>query len=171
MNLKQDRQLLYDCDRCKKSGLYKKRNCFLFGSEVQSTEVTNAVGERSKIEGIEVVDIVYTREEQVEVEVDTLLGSILPEIMSKFQNKSLFQVLIHVFGKVCPRSFVDGDVSNLLTMESFCRDYHVSPFGNHVGYLDIPSVMIESFSIISIARERVKSEEMRQYTTNSGNDK
>lgn len=134
---------------------------------MQSTEVTTSVGRKTKVGEIETSELLFERGEVLDIDQEKLLEELVPKVMEFLPNKSVFQIMISIFGKVCPRSFVNEEVSVLLTMESFCKDYNVSLFGKDVGYLDIPLALIEAFSTIAVARERVKIAEMRKYTAGS----
>jgi hypothetical protein len=84
------------------------------------------------------------------------------EIMDVEVKWSALEVLKYIFPGVCPKSLITAEINEMLTMESFCREYHVPPLGAERGYLDYPIQIIDIFGTIGIARERVRSREIAE---------
>jgi hypothetical protein len=151
VNWEAKRQKSYDCDLCLKKD-FNGKNCFLFGDEVQTVEV------RTK-----------TSKETRELTSDDIFDEVLPELMEGLPSEvSYMDAMFSLMPKVCCKSLTTNEISELQMMEFFCKDYHVPPLGADIGYLDYPTKMIDIFSIISSARERVKANEMKAHQFNSG---
>lgn len=99
---------------------------------------------------------------------EELCGTFLPLVQAESPDKSIFQCLRSGCKAVCPKGLIDAELSELVEMESFCRDYHVPPYGAGSGYADYPLRMIDAFSTISIARERVRAKEMASIQRQQG---
>jgi hypothetical protein len=163
MNKKPARQKLYDCRRCQDSGDFEKLNCFWYGGEVQQVEFHSTIKDKSE-------NVICTKGTVREFTAEELLEDFLPELTEAFPSLSLFQALGEGCRSVCPKSLVTPEVDEMLQMESFCRDYHVPPYGASTGYFDYPVGVIQSFGVISIARERVQMRELEELrNSGSGN--
>lgn len=145
---------MYNCKHCQEVKEIDKRQCFWFGDEVQEIcaeqNVDNMYGNR-----------IITKGEKYNVSSDELI-SIITEIVNTYDKFSCLAACRTVFPQVCPKSLITNGIDQLLSMEAFCRDYHVPPLGASVGYLDYPQILVEIFGTISVARERVRARELAE---------
>lgn len=149
----------YKCGLCRQSDPFSEsklgadRVCYLFGREHDELEVI--VHQDVEKDGM----ILLKSGEKLRLSKNEIIDFI-EDITDMFPKLSALDALKTVFPTVCPKSLMDQEVDGLITMESFCRDYHVPPLGSDIGYLDYPCRMIQAFAAISTIRERTKMKDI-----------
>ena len=159
MHSEASRQTLYNCKRCRKSGDVDKRNCFWYGDEVQKIKAFQDVADKD--------EILLKQNEVNEITSDELIAFI-SDVMFMYPQLSPLEVCFNIFKAVCPKSLIEGGLDEMLSMEAFCREYHVPPLGAEIGYLDYPNILVQSFGVIGVTRDRVRAKEMKQLEANHG---
>lgn len=101
-------------------------------------------------------------EEIEDVSAEDLMEHIIPQIVEQHPEASTLDIFKKFLRGTCPRAFVDPAIGDIIEAEAFCREYHVSPLGANVGFLDHPTKLVQAFGIIATARERYKEQRMKQ---------
>ena len=141
----------YDCERCIKTGEYKKRVCFLKHKEIELNvpDVTES-SVREKSELISWERKKCTKEDVIKIllEVHKLLPNKLVHDVMRFPLMRMG--LKH--NEVCPMGLFDYDSNFYIELETAASKYHVLPYEG--AYLDQPQDIIEAFTVIKAAEAR-----------------
>ena len=147
------RQKAYDCSICKKK-LFDQRACYFFKPQEQEiTFVQDVVNDDG--------NVIFKKDKKKDmVDVEEIVDEIIPDIMDCYKETSAFKACLKT--NICPKSLMTDEVSEVINMESFCKDYHLQPLGKDVGYLDYPRILVELFGIIGTTRDRVNLETLQE---------
>ena len=159
MNKEPARQKQYNCRLCRLKEQDAERCCYWFNGEVHD---------------LQAVQDVTDEDGNLALRKGQVLNSVSPEqlidnlitITDAWPKLSTLQALKTIFPKVCPKSLLTDEIDMLLSMEMFSREYGMKPLGDDTGYLEYPLVFVETFGIISSARERVMLADLAEKAAN-----
>lgn len=143
----------YDCEMCRKHNWMEDRTCFIYEKEVVFT--------------MPVIDLdtgrpVPKQERRVRADIHKTY-ELLEEFRELIPGVPLFELLDKHFPNVCPRSLVNLEDVEFISMEAFCSEYGCLPFEG--GMLDQLNILVEAFNIIRGSRsdyEKLRQKKMEQ---------
>ena len=80
--------------------------------------------------------------------------------MDCYEDTSAFKACLKT--NVCPKSLMTNEMGFFITMESFCKDYHLPPLGKDTGYSKYPQILIDVFNVIGGTRDRMNMELIKE---------
>lgn len=147
---------IYNCDLCCAGKDTKKRECFLFDSELEIpiTEFEED-GKPSKKESK-----YKTMNKEVFFEEIARVHSILVDV-------PLITLVTGFYGNLCPQSLLSAECAEVVSLENAVSRYHQLPFPG--SYLEQPHALIEAFEIVRGAIISFENDKIKNIKTESTN--